>query len=123
MLESIQYADAHAAKYDQVIITQTYGETSMYYAYYHQIDPRVYEAAKANRIMMDGIPMVHLGKYYFGDLRPNGKLEDMQLPPHTLIITDPLSPYSEEAINARDDGRAIFQVYEFPTHYMQSLKK
>ena len=100
MLESIQYADAHANKYDQVIITQTYGETSMYYAYYKQIDPRTYRAAKANRVLMDGVPMIHLGKYYFGDLRPKGKLEDMQLPPHTLIITDPLSPYSEEAISA-----------------------
>lgn len=118
MLESIKYAKDLEDKYDQIIITQSYGETSMYYAYYNQIDPRVYRAAKANRLTVDGVPMIKLGKYYFGDIRPKGPISQMDIPHNTLLIVEPLFEYVEDTINARDDGRTIYRVFSFPTKEM-----
>lgn len=119
MKEAIDYAKARENQYDQIIITQHYGETSMYFAFYNQIDPRAYKEAKANKLTIDGVPMIKLGKYYFGDIRPKGPIEKMDLPRNTLILVQPYFEYSEGTINARDDGRPIFQVFGFPTVHMK----
>jgi len=120
MLEAIKYAEAREDSYDHIIITQSYGETSMYYAYYNQIDPRVYRAAKKDKLTVDGVPMIKLGKYYFGDIRPKGAISDMDIPQSTLLIVEPLFEYVEDTINARDDGRTIYRVFSFPTKEMQA---
>lgn len=119
MKEAIDYANEREDQYDQIIITQHYGETSMYYAFYNQIDPRVYKAAKENKLTVDGVPMIKLGKYYFGDIRPKGPIEKMDLPRNTLILVQPYFEYHESTIQARDDGRPIFQVFSFPTVFMK----
>lgn len=119
MKEAIDYAKERENQYDQIIITQHYGETSMYFAFYNQIDPRVYKAAKENKLTVDGVPMIKIGKYYFGDIRPKGPIEKMDLPRNTLILVQPYFEYHESSILARDDGRPIFQVFNFPTSYMK----
>ncbi len=120
MFEALQHAKQKEDKYDQIIITQHYGETSMYYAFYNQIDPRVYRAAKDNRLTVDGVPMIKIGKYYFGDIRPKGPIEQMELPHNTLLIVQPLFEYGEEDLLARDDGRVIFRTFSFPTVHMKA---
>jgi hypothetical protein len=120
MYEAIEYARERQDQYDQIIITQSYGETSMYYAFYNRVDPLVYKQAKDNRVMVDGVPMVNIGKYYFGDIRPKGPIEQMDLPHNTLLIVQPYFEYSEGTIKARDDGRPIFQIFSFPTVHMKS---
>ena len=120
MFEAIQYAKERESSYDQIIITQSYGETSMYYAFYNQLDPRVYRQAKDHKLMVDGVPMIKLGKYYFGDIRPRGPIEQMDLPPNTLLIVQPLFEYSEGTIRAVDDGHPLFQVFGFPTVLMKA---
>lgn len=119
MYEALQFAKVNESKYDNIIITQSYGETSMYYAYYNQIDPREYQKAKENRLTVDGVPMIKIGKYYFGDIRPKGPIEKMDLPVNTLLIVQPLFEYGEEDILARDDGRVIFRTFGFPTVHMK----
>lgn len=119
MKEAIDYAKERENQYDQIIITQHYGETSMYFAFYNQIDPKVYKAAKENKLTVDGVPMIKIGKYYFGDIRPKGSIEKMDLPRNTLILVQPYFEYSEGTIKARDDGRPIFQVFGFPTVHMK----
>jgi len=119
MKEAIDYAKEREDQYDQIIITQHYGETSMYFAFYNQIDPRVYKAAKANKLTVDGVPMIKIGKYYFGDIRPKGPIEKMDLPRNSLILVQPYFEYHESTIQARDDGRPIFQVFSFPTVHMK----
>lgn len=120
MYEALQYAKEREDQYDQIIITQSYGETSMYYAYYNQIDPRVYRQAKDNILTVDGVPMIKIGKYYFGDIRPRGPLEQMELPLNSLVIVQPFFEYGEDAIIARDDGRVIFRTFGFPTVHMKA---
>jgi hypothetical protein len=120
MFEALQFAKKYESEYDNIIITQSYGETSMYYAYYNQIDPRVYKQAKDNKLIIDDVPMIKMGKYYFGDIRPNGPIEQMDLPRNTLIIVQPLFEYGEEDILARDDGRVIFRTFGFPTVHMKA---
>ncbi len=120
MFEALQFAKKYEDQYDQIIITQSYGETSMYYAYYNQIDPRVYKQAKENKLIIDDVPMIKIGKYYFGDIRPNGPIEKMDLPQNTLIIVQPLFEYGEQDILARDDGRVIFRTFGFPTVHMKA---
>ena len=120
MLEAINYAKARESQYDHVIITQSYGETSMYYAYYNHIDPVVYRQAKANKLTLDGVPMIQIGKYYFGDIRPKGPLSQMDIPKNTLLIVEPLFEYVEDTINAKDDGRPLFRVFSFPTKEMKA---
>ncbi|MBP9669860.1 glycosyltransferase family 39 protein [Candidatus Woesebacteria bacterium] len=120
MYDSLQFAKEHEAQYDQIIITQSYGEVSMYYAFYNQIDPRVYRQAKDNKLTIDGVPMIKIGKYYFGDIRPKGPIEQMDLPHNTLLIVQPLFEYGEEDILARDDGRVIFRTFDFPTVHMKA---
>ena len=119
MKEAIDYAKEREDQYDQIILTQHYGETSMYFAFYNQIDPRVYKAAKVNKLTVDGVPMIKIGKYYFGDIRPKGPIEKMDLPRNTLILVQPYFEYHESTILARDDGRPIFQVFSFPTVFMK----
>lgn len=118
MFEALDFAKKRENSYDQIIITQSYGEESMYYAFYNQIDPRVYRQAKENILTVDGVPMIKLGKYYFGDIRPKGKIENMDLPKNSLVIVQPLFEYGEEDILARDDGRVIFRTFGFPTVHM-----
>ena len=120
MFEALDYAKKNEDKFDQIIITQSYGETSMYYAYYNQIDPRVYRQAKANKLIVDGVPMIKIGKYYFGDVRPHGSVEGMDLPKNSLVIVQPLFEYGEEDLMARDDGRVIFRTFTFPTVLMRA---
>lgn len=120
MFEAIEFAKKHEANYDNIIITQSYGETSMYYAFYNQIDPRDYRKAKDNKLTIDGVPMIKIGKYYFGDIRPRGPIEKMDLPQNTLIIVQPLFEYGEEDIIARDDGRVIYRTFGFPTVHMKA---
>jgi 4-amino-4-deoxy-L-arabinose transferase-like glycosyltransferase len=120
MHEALIFAKEREDKYDQIIITQSYGEESMYYAFYNQIDPRVYRQAKDNKLTIDGVPMIKIGKYYFGDIRPKGPIEQMDLPHNTLIIVQPLFEYGEENILARDDGRVIFRTFGFPTVHMKT---
>ena len=120
MYDSLQFAKNHEDQYDQIIITQSYGEVSMYYAFYNQIDPRVYRQAKDNKLTVDGVPMIKIGKYYFGDIRPKGPIEQMDLPHNTLLIVQPLFEYGEEDILARDDGRVIFRTFGFPTVHMKA---
>lgn len=120
MYEALQFAKKYEDKYDQIIITQSYGETSMYYAYYNQIDPRVYKQAKDNKLIIDNVPMIKIGKYYFGDVRPRGSVEGMDLPTNSLVIVQPLFEYGEEDIMARDDGRVIFRTFGFPTVHMKA---
>jgi len=122
MFEALDYAKDREAKYDHIIITQSYGEESMYYAFYNQIDPREYRYAKDHRLTIDGVPMIKIGKYYFGDIRPQGPIEQMDLPTNTLLIVQPLFEYGEEDILARDDGRVIFRTFGFPTVLMQAKK-
>jgi 4-amino-4-deoxy-L-arabinose transferase-like glycosyltransferase len=119
MHEALEFAKEREDKYDQIIITQSYGEESMYYAFYNQIDPRVYRQAKDNKLTIDGVPMIKIGKYYFGDIRPKGPIEQMDLPSNTLLIVQPLFEYGEEDILARDDGRVIFRTFGFPTVHMK----
>ncbi len=119
MFEALQFAKKHESEYDNIIITQSYGETSMYYAFYNQIDPRDYRKAKENKLTVDGVPMIKIGKYYFGDIRPRGPIEKMDLPQNTLLIVQPLFEYGEEDILARDDGRVIFRTFGFPTVHMK----
>lgn len=119
MYEALQFAKINENKYDNIIITQSYGETSMYYAYYNQIDPRVYREAKENKLIIDGVPMIKIGKYLFGDIRPRGPIEKMDLPKNTLLIVQPLFEYGEEDLLARDDGRVIFRTFGFPTVHMK----
>lgn len=119
MFEALQFAKTRENIYDHIIITQSYGEESMYYAFYNQIDPRVYRQAKANKLTIDGVPMIQIGKYYFGDIRPKGPIEKMELPQNTLLIVQPLFEYGEEDILARDDGRVIFRTFGFPTVQMK----
>ncbi len=119
MYEALEFAKHNESKYDQIIITQSYGETSMYYAYYNQIDPREYRKAKDNKLIIDGVPMIKIGKYYFGDIRPRGPIEKMDLPLNSLLIVQPLFEYGEEDILARDDGRVIFRTFGFPTVHMK----
>jgi hypothetical protein len=119
MFEALQFAKVRENQYDHIIITQSYGETSMYYAFYNQIDPRVYRQAKDNKLTVDGVPMIKIGKYYFGDIRPKGPISQMQLPLNTLLIVQPLFEYGEEDILARDDGRVIFRTFGFPTVQMK----
>jgi len=120
MLEAIDYAKAREDNYDNIIITQSYGETSMYFAYYNHIDPRIYREAKSNKLIIDGVPMIKLGKYYFGDIRPKGPLSQMDIPSNTLLIVEPLFEYVEDSINARDDGRTLYRVFSFPTKEMKA---
>ena len=120
MHEALEFAKAREGNYDQIIITQSYGEESMYYAFYNQIDPRVYRQAKDNKLTIDGVPMIKIGKYYFGDIRPKGPIEQMDLPKNTLLIVQPLFEYGEEDILARDDGRVIFRTFGFPTVHMKA---
>lgn len=119
MFESLQFAKQRENQYDQIIITQSYGEESMYYAFYNQIDPRVYRQAKDNKLTIDGVPMIKIGKYYFGDIRPKGPIAQMDLPQNTLLIVQPLFEYGEQDILARDDGRVIFRTFGFPTVQMK----
>lgn len=120
MQDAITYAQARESKYDQIIISQSYGEVSMYYAYLNQIHPEVYREAKANKVTVDGVPMIKIGKYYFGDIRPKGPIEQMDIPHNTLILVQPYFEYGEETIIARDDGRPIYRVFEFPTVHMKA---
>lgn len=120
MQDAITYAMERADKYDQIIISQSYGEVSMYYAYLNQIHPDIYREAKANKVMVDGVPMIKIGKYYFGDIRPKGPIEQMDIPHNTLILVQPYFEYGEDTIIARDDGRPIYRVFEFPTVHMKA---
>lgn len=120
MQDAVTYAQARESKYDQIIISQSYGEVSMYYAYLNQIHPDIYREAKANKIMVDGVPMIKIGKYYFGDIRPKGPIEQMDIPHNTLILVQPYFEYGEDTITARDDGRPIYRVFEFPTVHMKA---
>ncbi len=120
MQDAITYAQEREAKYNQIIISQSYGEVSMYYAYLNQIHPAIYRQAKANKIMVDGVPMIKIGKYYFGDIRPKGPIEQMDIPHNTLILVQPYFEYGEDTIIARDDGRPIYRVFEFPTVHMKA---
>lgn len=123
MQDAITYAQARESKYDQIIISQSYGEVSMYYAYLNQIHPDVYREAKANKVTVDGVPMIKIGKYYFGDIRPKGPIEKMDIPHNTLILVQPYFEYGEDTIIARDDGRPIYRVFEFPTVHMKAKNK
>jgi hypothetical protein len=114
MTEALAYAKTYESSYDQIIITQSYGEISMFYAFYNQIHPREYRYAKDNPQMVDGVPMVKIGKYYFGDIKPKGPISKMDLPLNSLVIVQPLFEYGEDYIYARDDGRIIFRTFAFP---------
>ena len=92
----------------------------MYYAFLNKVHPDVYRSAKANKVTVDGVPMVKLGKYYFGDIRPRGPIEKMDIPYNTLILVQPYFEYGEGTIIARDDGRPIYRVFEFPTVHMKA---
>jgi hypothetical protein len=120
MQDAVTYTKARENNYDHIIISQSYGEVSMYYAFFNRIHPDVYRAAKANRVIVDGVPMVQLGKYYFGDIRPQGPLEEMDIPRNTLLLVQPYFEYGEATIPARDDGRPIYRVFEFPTVLMRA---
>jgi hypothetical protein len=120
MYEALQYAKVREDQYDSIIITQSYGETSMYFAFYNQIDPAEYRQAVNNKLTVDGVPMIKIGKYYFGDVRPHGSVEGMDLPRKSLVIVQPLFEYGEDSILARDDGRVIFRTFSFPTVLMQA---
>ncbi|GAB4028117.1 MAG: hypothetical protein Fur0011_7440 [Candidatus Microgenomates bacterium] len=120
MQDAITYTKAQESKYDQIIISQSYGEVSMYYAFFNKIHPDIYREAKANKVMVDGVPMIKIGKYYFGDIRPRGPIEQMDIPHNTLILVQPYFEYGEETIIARDDGRPIYRVFEFPTVHMKT---
>jgi len=110
--EEIEYAKSREGEYDHVILSGAYGKASIYYAYYLGIDPVVYREAEKNKITIDGVPMVQIGKYYFGDLRPNGRSENsLDLPRNTLVIADTTFSYGDETINAQDDGRIIYKVF------------
>lgn len=123
MQDAVTYTKEREDKYDQIIISQSYGEVSMYYAFLNKVHPDVYRAAKANKVMVDGVPMVKLGKYYFGDIRPKGPIEQMDIPHNTLILVQPYFEYGEDTIIARDDGRPIYRVFEFPTVHMKAKDK
>lgn len=123
MQDAITYTKEREDKYDQIIISQSYGEVSMYYAYLNQIHPGIYREAKANKIMVDGVPMIKIGKYYFGDIRPKGPIEKMNIPHNTLILVQPYFEYGEGTIIARDDGRPIYRVFEFPTVHMKAKEE
>jgi 4-amino-4-deoxy-L-arabinose transferase-like glycosyltransferase len=123
MQDAITYAKEREGKYDNFIISQSYGEVSMYYAFFNRIQPDVYRQAKANRLIVDGVPMIKLGNYYFGDIRPKGPIENMDLPHNTLILVQPYFEYGEDSILARDDGRPIYRVFQFPTVLMQAKEK
>ena len=120
MQDAVTYAKEREDKYDQIIISQSYGEVSMYYAFLNKVHPDVYRAAKANKVTVDGVPMVKFGKYYFGDIRPRGPIEKMDIPYNTLILVQPYFEYGEGTIIARDDGRPIYRVFEFPTVHMKA---
>lgn len=120
MQDAVTYTKEREDQYDHIIISQSYGEVSMYYAFFNHIHPDVYRAAKANKVMVDGVPMVQLGKYYFGDIRPQGPIEKMDIPRNTLILVQPYFEYGEATITARDDGRPIYRVFEFPTVLMRA---
>lgn len=120
MQDAITYTKAREDKYDQIIISQSYGEVSMYYAYLNQVHPDVYREAKANKVTVDGVPMIKIGKYYFGDIRPKGPIEKMDIPHNTLILVQPYFEYGEDTILARDDGRPIYRVFDFPTVHMKA---
>ncbi len=120
MQDAVTYAKAREDKYDQIIISQSYGEVSMYYAFLNKIHPDIYRQAKANKVAVDGVPMVKIGKYYFGDIRPKGPIEKMDIPHNTLILVQPYFEYGEGTIIARDDGRPIYRVFDFPTVHMKA---
>jgi 4-amino-4-deoxy-L-arabinose transferase-like glycosyltransferase len=120
MQDAVTYAKEREDKYDQIIISQSYGEVSMYYAFLNKIHPDVYREAKANKVTVDGVPMVKIGKYYFGDIRPKGPIELMDIPHNTLILVQPYFEYGEGTIIARDDGRPIYRVFDFPTVHMKA---
>jgi 4-amino-4-deoxy-L-arabinose transferase-like glycosyltransferase len=120
MQDAITFTREREDQYDQIIISQSYGEVSMYYALLNRVHPDIYREAKANRVTVDGVPMVKLGKYYFGDIRPRGPIEQMDIPHNTLILVQPYFEYGEETIIARDDGRRIYRVFSFPTVLMKN---
>lgn len=119
MQDAVTYTREREDQYDQIIISQSYGEVSMYYALLNRVHPDTYREAKANRVMVDGVPMVRLGKYYFGDIRPKGPIEQMDIPHNTLILVQPYFEYGEDTIIARDDGRPIYRVFSYPTVHMK----
>lgn len=120
MQDAVTFAKSLENDYNHIIISQSYGEVSMYYAFFNRIDPSTYRQAKQNRVTLDGVPMIQLGKYYFGDIRPTGPIENMQIPYNSLIIVQPLFEYGEGTITARDDGRAIYRYFGFPTVHMKA---
>ncbi|TXH07577.1 MAG: phospholipid carrier-dependent glycosyltransferase, partial [Candidatus Moraniibacteriota bacterium] len=123
MQDAVSYAKEREEKYDQIIISQSYGEVSMYYAFLNRIHPDVYREAKSYKVTVDGVPMIKIGKYYFGDIRPKGPIEKMDIPYNTLILVQPYFEYGEDAILARDDGRPIYRIFEFPTVHMKAKNK
>lgn len=117
--EQIDYARSLEGSYDHIFLSGTYGKTSIYYAYYLGIDPLVYRDAEKNQVLIGKVYMTRIGKYYFGDIEPIGPIEQMDLPQNSLIIAKPLFEYGENVILAKDDGRVIFRVFDFPTAIMK----
>jgi 4-amino-4-deoxy-L-arabinose transferase-like glycosyltransferase len=111
--ESIDYAKSREDQYDNIIISNAYGKTDIYFAYYEQISPEVYKSSQDNPLQVDGVPATKIGKYYFADLRPNARPpEQLDLPKNSLIIGDPHFPFGDATINGLDDGRVLFKIYE-----------
>jgi len=105
--DAVEFALREGGKYDNVVISRYYGKTEMYFAYYTKMNPQDYQQLSLQKTTFATTEMVKFGKYYFGEIDQNSL---KSVPENTLVIAQPLVPFGQDVLKAREDSRPMFKV-------------
>ena len=110
---ALDLAKEQESRYETIFISDFYTGAPLAYAFYNQLDPRLYRAALANPIKVaDDRTVIKIGKYYFGSLDLDTKrVAQGVIPPKTLYIGRPEEADGSDVIRAPDDGRVLFKIH------------
>ncbi len=111
---ALDFAKRRESDYETIFVSDFYTGAPLAYAFYNELDPRIYQHAITNPIKVaDDRTVVKIGKYYFGSLDLNAKrVAQGVIPPKTLYIGRPEEVPGQGTIVAPDDHRVLFQIYE-----------
>jgi 4-amino-4-deoxy-L-arabinose transferase-like glycosyltransferase len=112
--KALDYTKEREKDLDYIFLSDFYTGMPLAFAVYNQSDPIEFRDAVNNPITMaDGRHLIKLGKYYIGSLDiDKERLEKKIIPPRSLYLGRPEEADSDENINAPDDGRIIFKIYQ-----------
>lgn len=104
--DALDYAQSQQSEIDYVVVSDQFGKTELYYAFYKKLDPSHYQIASQQKISFAEKELVQLDNYYFGTVDINKLPTDGK----TYLVIAPPNTIGGLQIKAKDDNRALYDV-------------